>query len=112
MDSTDGKRVMTQPEKVEYIMDKGCEFFGLTRQELVTKDYRKSKMWYKKRFILGVLSDETALSLKEIAGCVGLKNHSTILYHKRCLDEELSEEVYGSQRTKTINKEFLSYLNL
>ena len=35
MDDANNKRVMTQPQKVEYILNKGCEFLGLTRDDII-----------------------------------------------------------------------------
>jgi chromosomal replication initiation ATPase DnaA len=112
MDNVDGKRVMTQPEKVELILSRGCEYLGITREELSTKDARKSKIWYKKRFLIPILYENTSLTLKEVAELVGLQNHATILYHIRVMKEESSGELFGSKKTKQVYDELLSYLNL
>jgi len=103
---------MTQPEKVEYILSRGCEYLGITREELSTKDARKSKIWYKKRFLIPILYENTSLSTKEVAKLVGLQNHSTILYHIKMMKEEASGELYGSKKIKQVYDELLIYLNL
>lgn len=112
MDNADGKRVMTQPEKVEYIISRGCEFLGITRDDFSTKDTRKSKLWYKKRFLIPILYENTSLTIREVANLIGLKNHTTILYHIKVMKEEASGELYGSKKTKQVYDELLSYLNL
>jgi chromosomal replication initiation ATPase DnaA len=103
---------MTDPEKVNYIIDKGCEYFGISRDQVSAPVLGKSKIWYKKRFLVVPLYDNTALSQQEIATLLGLKNHSTILYHYRELKEDISGELYGSNKTRKIYEELLAYLKL
>jgi chromosomal replication initiation ATPase DnaA len=111
MEDVDGK-IMTQPEKIEYIIKGSCEFFGIARNKFRCLTSSRSPIWHKKRHIIGVLHDYTAMSLREIAENLGYKEHTSILYHYKCLKRELSNEFYGYDKTKLVHKELLTYLKL
>jgi hypothetical protein len=105
-------KIMTQPEKIEHILNKGCDYLGIDRNNLTRKSGSRDKDWYKKRFLVPLLFDYTALSYRDIAGFLGYSNHSTPIHHYKIFKEEISGELYGSQKTKMIYTELLSYLNL
>jgi len=112
MEDADNRKVMTQPEKVEYIIDSSCTFFGIMRSELTANVGSRSKIWFKKRFIGAVLDDYTACTQAEIAKLLGYKERSNVSTHLRNIKEELSTELYGSEKIKRVYNELLSYLNL
>jgi len=104
---------MTQPEKIEHILRGSCEYFGKTREEILQSGNNgRSKIWEIRRYILSVLLNYTTLKDWEIANMLGLKNRVTVFYHYKNFTEEISGELYGSQKTKLIYNELLSYLNL
>jgi chromosomal replication initiation ATPase DnaA len=106
------KEIMTQPEKVEYILNRGCAYLGLDKDKLDYRGGNKSKDWHKKRFLIVLLLDNTNSSLREVAAYVGYKSHQNIMYHYKNMKQELSSELYGSDKIKSIYNELLSYLNL
>jgi len=111
MEDANGK-IMTQPEKIEYILSKCCEYFGISRDKLDEPHYSSSKLAEKKRLIIGVLKDNTILSYREIMALTGYKTHANVLYHYKLLQNELSDDAYGYDKTKRIYKELLNYLKL
>ena len=103
---------MTQPEKVKYIIDNSCVFFGIEKGDLIINVGSRSKIWFKKRFIVAALDEFTACNQEEIAELVGYKERTNVSTHLKKFKEELSTELYGYEKTKRIYNELLSYLNL
>ena len=110
-DANNGK-IMTQAEKTQLILNKGCEYLGITRDQLLEGLGSKSKIWDKKRFLIPILYDYTICNYSDIAFYLGYKTHSNVIYHLNLIKDELSVDVYGSEKTKQVYKELLSYLNL
>ena len=105
-------KIMTQPEKVEHILNGCCEYLGLKREDLQRNNGSRSTLWYKKRYMLVLLKDKTVLSTKEIQSLLGYKQQNTVIFHYKNIKDELSDKVYGSQKTKMIYNELLNYLKL
>lgn len=104
--------IMTQPEKVEHIISGCCAYFGITKEDLTRKTGGRSSIWFKKRFVGYLLSNYTACNTFEIIEAIGYKQRNSITYHIKTLEDELSENTYGNNKTKMIYNELLSYLNL
>ena len=105
-------KIMTQPEKVEHIINGCCEYFGLKREDLQKNIGSRSVFWYKKRYMVVLLMDKTVLNAREIQSLLGYKERSTVVFHYENVKDELSDKVYGSQKTKMIYNELLNYLKL
>jgi len=103
---------MTQPEKVNYIISKGCDYFGVKESVLVGSMGTKSNLHRKKRYIALILYDEVEITLQEISERLGNFDKTSLSASIRRLREELSGEFYGSEKTKKIYNELLFYLNL
>lgn len=113
MVNADNKRVMTQTEKVEYILDRGCEFLGLTRSDLLEGGIKgRDLKWKRKRYLIPILTDYTILSPKEVAGILGYTQPTTCLIARETIKREISGELYGSKKIKLVYDELLTYLNL
>lgn len=112
MDDVDNK-VMTQPQKVEYILNKGCEFLGLTREELTDggRGFRAPK-WSKKRYFIPILTNYTILTPTEIGEVLGYYDVAALRSARERINTDLSEEFYGSEKIKLVYKELLTYLKL
>jgi len=111
------KGIMTQPEKVRHIISKGCEYFGITPEELATVIQNKSgrppdSQYTPKKFIAYILLNNTALTNTRIMKEVGWANHSLVNHHCNRLKDELSDGVFGYEKTKMIYNELITYLNL
>jgi hypothetical protein len=52
------------------------------------------------------------MTFKEIAEKLCYKQHSVVIYHYKNMKDDLSGEVYGSNKTKQIYNELLTYLKL
>lgn len=103
--------VMTQPEKVEYIISGCCAYFGITKEKLLSNPGSRSDIWDKKRILITILDNNTSCNSTEIAEILGYKSRATVLYHRNVLQDELSDAVYGNNKAKFIYNELLSYLN-
>ena len=106
------RKIITQPEKVEAYLQGCCEYFGMKRSELSKNQYSSSTYTVRKRFIIGVLCKYTILTQREIALLLGYKTHPSIHFHLKKLEEELSDEAYGYDKTKWIWQELLTYLKI
>ena len=112
MEDTIKQQIMTQPDKSKYIIDGWCRFFGINKESLSDMSGARSSIWSKKRYLVLALNDNTAYGSQEIADIVGYRERSNVAYHIKRLREELSEKIYGQDKTKKIYKEFIAYLNL
>lgn len=112
MDNAVEKRVMTHQDKVDYILSKSFEYFGITPTKGQSVFAGRTPNWNKKRYIAKVLLDNTVLTQQEIADALGYSQHSSIIYHAKTLANELSPDVYGEEKTKRIYSDYISYLNL
>lgn len=104
--------MMTQPEKVDFIMDKTCAFFGVSREEIKIQGDKGASRFISRRFAIKTLRDNTMLTFKSIADLLGYKKQETALYHYNTFTDEISDNVFGSEKTKRIYKEYTDYLNL
>ena len=105
-------KIMTQPELVSHILKNGAEFLGIDLSLKKEKAYTRSPQWERKRFLIVILKDYTILNDHEIARALNYKQHGTVIYHYRNTKEELSEEIYGQQKTRTIYNQLINYLKL
>ncbi len=107
--------ILTQPELIEYILDGGCRYLGLNRSDLEIRTHysnSRSPVWHKKRYLALILDTYTNSSKVEIASLLGYRTHGNVISHIRKLKEEISNEVYGCDKTKKVYTELMSYLNL
>ena len=111
MHTTNG-RIMTQTEKVDYILQGACKYFGFTLEELQIKTGSRSPIWEKKRYLIHILENYTSCNYYEIANLLGYATHVNVLYHLRRINEELSDKSYGFDKTKRVYNELLNYLQL
>ena len=108
----DKHRIMTHKEKMEYIINGSLEYLGLSK-DYITVSRRISKRYsMNKRYIVPILYDYTRASMYEVAEALGYQRHSNALYHYSVLKNELSDDVYGYNKTKMIYRELLEYLGI
>lgn len=104
-------KIMTQPELVDYILKRGAEFLGIDLS-VVTKPHTRTPQWVCKRYLIVLLKDYTILNDEEIAKALKYRQHGTITHHYKVMKEELSEKMYGQQKTKIIYNQLINYLKL
>lgn len=105
-------KIMTQPEKVDYILTRGCKYFGIAKADLVKNIGAKSYLWDKKRVLAYILDKHTPANIKDIQKSLGYKSHATILFHISKMEDSLSDQVYGDDKIKMVYKELIQYLEL
>lgn len=103
---------MTQPEKLEHILNGASAYFGIPREDWTKKSGSRSNTWRKKRYLIPLLYDYTDSTWFDIMRLLGYNQHGTIKFHYDNLKEEISGEFYSSPKTKMVYKELLEYLKL
>ncbi len=87
-----------KPITVELIQKAVCEYFGMKVQELKTKK-RTKEVANARQMAMYLTRQHTQLSLSEIGGCFGGKDHATVIYackqveEKRVRDENLNKSI-------------------
>ena len=99
----------TQPEKIEAIVLKGCEYLGIDRSKLLEHYSPKDPIWQKKRLLAYALQSNCILTLKDIGSLVGIKSHELVLYHCNAVKDELGDK-FGVRKTKMIYEEMMRYI--
>ena len=112
MADVDNIKVMTQPEKIEYIINRGCEYFGLKRDFLTESPGTRNNIHRIKRYIALAIVNETETTMQDIALLLGFYDKNGVSISLKKINEELSDEFYGINKTKVVYNELLSYLNL
>jgi len=113
MENADDKRVMTQPEKKDYILNGASDYFGISVEKITSQhNGNRSKLYGKKKILISILYNYTDASFTEIAQILGYKTMQSVSLHFKNLKQELSGELYGCQKTQMIYNELLTYLNL
>lgn len=112
MDNDVSKRVMTQPQKVDYILTKSAEYFGVDKKDFEVNGKNNSRIWNKKKYVALIIHDNTTCNNEEMANLLGYSGASNISYLLRTAKDEISDKSYGNLKAKMIYNELLSYLNL
>ena len=102
---------MTQPEKIDYIINKGCEYFGLTPDDLLRKTGTRSNVHRMKRYIALIILDHTETTMAGVATTLGFWNKDSVSSAIKKIRDELSDEFYGMNKTKIVYNELLKYLD-
>ena len=111
VDEVKGK-ALTQPEKIDMIINGACDFFGITKEGLMEKRGTRSKYWEYKRYFVPLLFDHTSATHTVITKLLNYVNHSNSSQCYARMKNELSDNIYGYDKTKKVYKELLTYLNL
>ena len=105
-------KVMTHKEKVKYILQGSMEYLGIDKSYFETPRKVSKVFSVNKKYIVPVLYDYTKASFIEIAGLLGYKCPSNASYHYKQMKDELSDKMFGYDKTKMIYKELLMYLGI
>lgn len=86
----------------EEILDLCCQFFNITRKEMVGKS-RYRKIIYPRFLTMYLLHSDRNLylTLTEIARMFGKRDHSTVIHAIRTINEEF--EIYDDVYTKAVH---------
>jgi chromosomal replication initiation ATPase DnaA len=105
------RAVMTQPDRVERILNSACTYFGLTREDLAKKR-KKSPVQHHTRLLIPILYEQTNLNFKEIGAILGCQSHSNVIHHYRNVMEELSGDIPGYKKTIQTYNELTKFIDL
>lgn len=97
-------------ERAEYIIEGSCRFFG-DRIEDVRRRVNTGAVVSHKRYISKLLYDFALLSHDDIGDYVGLTRSSVTIGLQK-LNEQLSDQMFGDPRVKTIWASLVAYLKL
>ena len=112
MADVDNRKVMTQPEKIDYILTKSADYFGVDKKAFGLRCTKGDRLWGKKKYVALVLDDKTILSREEMAKLLGFPNGNNVSYWLKTTREELSDKFFGNDKSKMFYNELLNYLNL
>lgn len=108
--------VMTQPEKIDHIISKGCEYFGISKDELIIPNKPgckgHNKLSIPRRIMGYLLSENTILTDEDIGLRLGFRVASTMCKVRKSIRDEISDSAYGYDKTKKIYKELITYIGL
>lgn len=102
-------------ERVIKILNKACEYYGVDIDSLLATQrgrLKSSDVWRWKRYLVLILYENTGLVASEIQSILGYKQVQTVLYHIERLKDEISEQSYGSAKTKRDYNELVKFLEL
>lgn len=80
-----------KPITVETIQKAVCEYFGMKVQELKTKK-RTKEVANARQIAMYIAKQHTQLSLSEIGRCFGGKDHATVIYACRQIEDRRSKD--------------------
>ncbi len=108
-----GEVVIVQPliSNPEYILKSVCDFFDIERADLIGKGRLKGKIM-KRKISAYLLRKHTNLTLQQIAHLLNYKNHATVLYHLRDVENMLSSNYDGYDDFIRNYKQITNYLKL
>jgi len=112
MADANDRKVMTQPEKIDYILSRSAEYFGVDKNQFHLKCTKGDRLWGKKKYVALVLDDNTILSRQEMSKLLGFTNGNNVSYWLKTTREELSDKFYRNDKSKMFYNELLTYLNL
>lgn len=108
-----GEVVVVQPliSNPEYILKSVCDFFDIERVNLIGKGRLRGKI-IKRKISAYLLRKYTNLTLQQIAYLLNYKNHATVLYHLRDVENMLSSNYDGYDDFIRNYKQITNYLKL
>ena len=108
-----GEMVIVQPIETnpEYILKIVCDFFKTEKMDLLAHSRLKGTI-IKRKIAVYLLRKYTDLTLQQIAYLLNYRNHATVLYHLREMDNMLSNDFNGYDDLKRTYKQITNYLKL
>lgn len=92
-----------KPITVETIQKAVCEYFGMKAQELKTKK-RTKEVANARQIAMYLAKQHTQLSLSEIGRCFGGKDHATVIYACKQIEDRRSKDENLNKSIENINK--------
>ena len=95
----------------DYIVNGVCDFYNISRDELRIRN-RAKEIVRKRKMVIKLLNRYTKKSTTFIALHLGFRNHATVIYHLKAINDELSDNFYGYSDTKKEYRELVKFLRL
>jgi chromosomal replication initiator protein len=92
-----------KPITIETIQKAVCEYFGVKAQELKTKK-RTKEVANARQIAMYIAKQHTQLSLSEIGRCFGGKDHATVIYACKQIEDRRSRDENLNKSIENINK--------
>lgn len=92
-----------KPITVETIQKAVCEYFGMKAQELKTKK-RTKEVANARQIAMYIAKQHTQLSLSEIGRCFGGKDHATVIYACKQIEDKRNRDENLNKSIENINK--------
>jgi hypothetical protein len=103
------KQVKTHKRLISHIISRGHQFFGMEYPRLY---YRDKSDHASRRFILAVLKNFTLATEQDICDSLIYSSKRSMWSSYQTIKDELSGDLYGSDKTKFIYKQLINYLKL
>lgn len=107
------KVIIWKQDRVNYIIDGVCSYYGIGRDRLF-KYCRKPEKMDVKRITIKLLKDVADLSIPEISTAMGYKRncYPPVYKHYRSISDDISPNTYGNKELKRTYLDILEFLNL
>lgn len=102
------------PKHLEYaqdIINRACEFYGVTIEELNSK-LRELKYVRRRKLLIYILHCFTRVSQDDIKRLLNYKARRNVVYHIREVEKLLSDALYSDETYKYEYNQLLNYLKL
>ena len=94
-----------EAQDIEVFVERVCKFFGIEKSSLFSNS-RKKELMLARQILIYLLKKHTQRSLKEIAE-IFKKEHSTIIYHLKCMEKKLAEDRALKFKVELLTREVL-----
>lgn len=102
-------KIKTHKGLIRYIVSRGHQFFNMEYPRLY---YRDKSDHASRRFIVAVLKNYTLASEQEICDLLIYSSKRSMWSSYQTIKDELSDDLYGSDKTKFIYNQLINYLKL
>ena len=105
------KVIIWKKDRIEYILNGLCNYYGIGRDELIRRHKNPMKT-NRKRIAVKLLTDVANCTLRDIAESMGRTSLTSIslLYHE--ISQDVSPVYYGNKDLKKEYSSILEYLGL
>jgi chromosomal replication initiation ATPase DnaA len=105
--TSDENRKWTSNDIVEGI----CHFYHIPREGFL-KYSRKRDVVLKKQIAIKLLKEQCGYSYWQIADIVGYKQHATCIHHYNQVNQDLSDDYYGSKEVKEQFNDICNFIGI
>ena len=105
------KPPLTQPQKIDAIIDGSCAYFGIKKEKLIGSYGTRNNIHKYRRYIAFVLSERVELPMADIAQVLGFWDKNRVSLALTRMRDELSTEFFSLKKTKEVYGDLVKYLD-